>query len=116
MLARHDQLSNNVVEWDDICALMANRLIALDMCPGVRPIGIGETLRRILGKVVALVTPSDLEEVCATDQLCSGLCSGLEGAIHAVCELFDDHCNLGWGLLLVDVTNAFNSVNRVTAL
>ena len=63
-----------------------------------------------------MVTPSDLEEVCATDQLCSGLCSGLEGAIHAVCELFDDHCNLGWGLLLVDVTNAFNSVNRVTAL
>ena len=35
MLARHDQLSNNVVEWNDICALMANRLIALDMCPGV---------------------------------------------------------------------------------
>ena len=63
-----------------------------------------------------MVTCSDLEEVCGIDRLCSGLRSGLEGAIHAVRELFDEHCNSGWGLLLVDATNAFNSVNRVAAL
>ena len=62
------------------------------------------------------MTRADLEEVCGIDQLCSGLRSGLEGAVHAVRELFDEHCNLGWDLLLVDVTNAFNSVNRVVAL
>ena len=67
-------------------------------------------------KTVALVTRSDLEEVCGVDQLCSGLRSGLEGDIHAVHELFNEHCNLGWGLLLVDATDAFNSVNRVAAL
>ena len=36
--------------------------------------------------------------------------------MYAVRELFDKHCNFGWGLLLVDATNAFNSVNRVAAL
>ena len=114
MLAHH--LANNIVDWDSICALAANHLIALDKYPGVHPIGIGEALQRILGKTVALVTRADLEEVCGIDRLCSGLRSGLEGSIHAVCELFDKHCNLGWGLLLVDATNAFNSVNRVAAL
>ena len=33
-------LANNVVKWEDIHALMKNLLIALDKCPGVRPIGI----------------------------------------------------------------------------
>ena len=49
-------------------------------------------------------------------ELCSGLWSGLERAIYAVRELFNEHCNLRWGLLLVNATNAFNSVERVVAL
>jgi len=88
-------LTNNIVEWDDIWALVANHLITLHRFPGVCPISIGEGLQRILGKTVALVTCSDLEEVCGVDQLCSGLRSGLEGTIYAVHELFDEQCNLG---------------------
>ena len=110
------RLANTVVEWEDIRALMANWLIALNKCPGVRPIGIGEALQHVLGKIVALATRADLEEVCGTDQLCSGLQAGMEGAIHAVKELFDVNCDAGWGLLLVDAKDAFNSLNRVAAL
>ena len=36
-------------------ALVACRLIPLDKNPGLRPIGIGETIRRILGKAVTNV-------------------------------------------------------------
>ena len=57
------RLLNNIIPWDSIRALVANRLIALDKCPGVRPIGIGETLRRIIGKVVCLATRIDAELV-----------------------------------------------------
>ena len=57
-----------------------------------------------------------MEDVCGVAQLCSGLRAGMEGAIHAVRELFDLHSDDGWGVLLVDTRNAFNSVNRVAAL
>ena len=110
------RLANGIVDWESIHALMASQLIALDKCPGVRPIGVGEALRRILCKVIALATRTDLENICGVAQFCSGLRAGMEGAIHAVRELFDLHSDDGWGVLLVDARNAFNSVNRVAAL
>ena len=45
-------LCNSIVPWDSIRALMASHLITLDKFPGVRPIGIGKTLRRIIVKTV----------------------------------------------------------------
>ena len=91
-LARH--FANSTMQWDDICALMASRLLALDKCPGVHPIGVGEALRRILGKVMALATGMDVEAVCKADQLCSGLKAGIEGAVHAMRELFEENAEL----------------------
>ena len=84
MLACH--LANSIVDWDNIRGLVVIHLITLDKCPGVHLIGIGhgETLQRILGKTVALVTCADLEEVCGVGQLSSGLHLGLEGSIHAL--------------------------------
>ena len=105
-LARH--LANSIVEWSDIRALMSSRLIALDKCPGVRPIAIGEIPRRILCKVIAMATRDDVTDLCGVDQLCSGLKCGIEGSVHAMRELYEEKHSDGWGLLLVDARNAFN--------
>ena len=78
------KIANEIVPWSQIRALMSGRLIALDKCPGVRPIGIGECLRRIMCKCVADATKKDLEEVCGAQQLACGLKSGIEGAVHAI--------------------------------
>jgi len=71
-------LYNSIVPWGDIRALVASRLITLNKCPGVRPIGIGEPLHRIIGKVVCLATCLDAALVCGFDQLCAGLQAGIE--------------------------------------
>ena len=110
------KLGNSIVPWENIRALMSSRLIALDKCPGVRPVDVGETLRRVIGKVVCMVTKIDAESVCGVSQLCAGLGAGIEGAVHALNELFDDHSREGWGVLMVDAKNAFNSLNRMAAL
>lgn len=112
------KLNNEYVPWTQIQALMSSRLVALDKCPGVRPIGIGECLRRILSKCMILATGSEVTEACGQWQLCSGLNCGIEGAIHAMNDTFVKKCHPGseWGMLLVDANNAFNSVNRQLAL
>ena len=89
VLAR--RLTNSVVPWNDIRALISNCLVALDKCPGVRPVGIGETLRRIIGKIMCTASRLDLEVQCGTDQLCAGVKCGTEGTVHAMCGLFKEH-------------------------
>ena len=78
------RLANTVVPWEDIRAMKAKRLIALNKLPGVRPIGVGEVADRFLGKIMAYVTGDDVRNECNNDQLCSGIKGGIEGAIHAV--------------------------------
>ena len=110
------RLSNTITPWDDIRALVACRLIALDKKPGIRPIGIGETLRRILGKVVCSMTRFDLSDSCNISQLCGGVRCGIEAAVHTVSDLFKEHEEDGWGVLMIDASNAFNRINRQAAL
>ena len=88
-------LANTMLSWETLSALMAGHLIALDKYPGVRPIGVGETLRRILAKAVIMVTRSDTEDVCGVDQLSAVVKAGMEGAIHPMWEMFDKNSDNG---------------------
>ena len=95
-------------------ALMACKLIPLDKNPGLRPIGIGESLRRIIGKTVMMNVKNDVCQCVGSLQTCAGQEAGIEATIHAMRELFQDESNDG--IILVDVSNAFNAVNRETFL
>ena len=44
------RICSSFVDPEPMKPLTAYRLIALDKCPGVRPIGIGEVSRRIMSK------------------------------------------------------------------
>ena len=102
------------VHPDGLKPFLACRLIALDKNPGVRPIGICEVPRRIIAKAALNVIRCDVMEAVGSLQLCGGQIAGTEAAVHAVRSLFDsDECQ---GVLLVDASNAFNSLNRSTAL
>ena len=95
-------------------AFVASRLLPLDKKPGVRPIGIGEVLRRIVGKATTTVLKPELVNATAPLQTCAGLPGGIEASIHAVRRMYEDPSIEG--LLLIDATNAFNSLNREAAL
>jgi hypothetical protein len=72
-----------------IRALLMCRLVALDKQPGVRPLGIGEIIRRLIAKCVIHVTGYEATEGCGNSNLCVGLPSGIEGAVHAVLKRQD---------------------------
>ena len=93
---------------------LASRLIALDKQPGVRPIGVGEVIRRICGKAILRVLSYNIQEVAGPLQLCAGQDAGCEAAVHSMRLLFDSPSSEG--ILLVDANNAFNSLNRQNAL
>jgi hypothetical protein len=106
--------TTKVSDLESLEALVACSLIPLDKDPGVRPIGIGEVLRRIMGKVVTKILQKDLVNSVDGVQMCVGQQGGAEAAVHAMVDLFDDESS--HGLIQVDATNAFNSLNRKVLL
>ena len=58
--------------------LLASRLIALDKNHGVRPIGVGEVLRRVIAKAALHITSMDILKAAGGIQLCAGHISGCE--------------------------------------
>ena len=59
-------------------------LIRIEKYPGVRPVRVGETWRRMLKKCVLAVMGTEAKKACGTGQLCRGLDAGFEGGIDVV--------------------------------
>ena len=112
MLGR--RICQNYVDPNGLLAYTSCRLVAMDKCPGVRPIGIGEVVRRIIGKAILTVTSQDIQQVTGALQLCAGQQAGCEVAIHAMRQVFTQPNTEA--VLLVDATNAFNCLNRKVAV
>ncbi len=95
----------------------AGRLIPLkkgDDGTGLRPIGVGEILRRIVAKAVGRVVKADMIQATGCLQTCSGMSGGIEASIHSMALAFSNQESEV--VLLVDAENAFNCLNRKVAL
>ena len=78
------RLCTSYVHPSGITALVASHLIALDKCPGVRQIGIGEISRRIFSKAVLVILGNDVIDATGPLQLCAGQDLGCEAAVHCI--------------------------------
>ena len=113
------RLCRGYVDPKPLAEFTAGRLIALDKDPEstaltVRPLGIGEVLRRIVGKTVMAHLKPEISTSAGPLQTCAGTPGGIEAAIHAMNDIAED--NETEAILLVDAANAFNCLNREAAL
>ncbi len=53
-------------------AYLSCRMVPLDKNPGLRPIGVAEVLRRVMGKVFMSVVKNNVQEVAGPMQVCAG--------------------------------------------
>ena len=111
-------LCTTLLSPDILSSFVSCRLIALDKCPGVCPIGVCvcvcEVVRRIVSKAALFVIRKDIQDTAGSRQLCDGQLAGIELAVHAVQShfLLDDT----EGILVVDASNAFTTLNCIVAL
>jgi hypothetical protein len=108
------RLRTKSVHPEGLSAFVACRLIHLDKDPGIRPIGIGKVPRHIIAKAILRVVRDDVKEAVGPLQTCAGFEASCEAAVHALNHIWDSEDTEG--MLLVDATNAFNTLNRKAAL
>ena len=91
-------------------SFVACRQIPLDRKPGLRPVGVGEVLRRIAGKAVMMLFKNDITYAAGALQLSAGQDAEVEAVVHAMPDSFSEENTEA--VLLIDAENAFNSINR----
>ncbi|PFX13876.1 Fibrillin-1, partial [Stylophora pistillata] len=102
-------LCTQYIDPSTIVPLVLSRLIPLDKGENaVRPIGVGEVIRRICGKCVMNIAKPDVFEASGLLQLCLEQKSGTEAAIRAMHRVFEADNT--------DASNTFNAFNRAAAL
>ena len=77
-------MANSYLPWAAYHALMACRMVALDKRPGVRPVGIGETLCQALAKLVTRAARDQTKMARGNIHMCAGLEAGIKEATHTV--------------------------------
>lgn len=81
--------------------------------PGLRPIGIPETLRKLEESALARMVRAATGQLCAPLQVGVVVHSPCVRILHEVCVLLDAHPE--WAVLLLDLRNAFSLMSRVAA-
>ncbi len=71
-------------------------------------------MRRLVGKALTKEFKQDFKEATGPIQVCAGHEAGAEAAIHAMQQVWEEENTEG--ILLIDASNAFNSLNRQVAL
>ena len=105
-------LANGIPPWMAYRAFMSGRLIALDKQPGLHPVGVGETWRRLFAKIGVKFKGPKATMVCQDDQLCAGLNAGIYGAVYGVQDIWDENSTTeDWRFLFVDTNIVFNEIN-----
>ena len=92
--------------------LRAVRIVAIPKkAGGLRPIGVGEVLRRVITKVLAWKMKDDVKEATGSVHA-----NGLQGACEAAIAAVQQEYEGGNTILVMDAEGAFTNLNRDTAL
>ena len=108
-------LATNHVDHEGLNPLLNNCLIPLDKDPGVRPVGTGEVLCRIVGRSLITVLKNDITQAAEISQVCAGHPAGCEAAIDALRRRVFASMSTD-AVLQGDSDNAFNRLNCAVAL
>jgi len=84
------RISTSYLDPKVLFPFLACRLIALNKNPGIRPIWVCETARRIVSKAILFNTRWDIQDDAGFFQLYAGQIAGAEAAVHATREAFAD--------------------------
>jgi len=103
------RICTTFVDPKGLASLLTSRLIALDKSPGIRPIGIGETVHHVIGKAILRVIKHNIQDATGSMHLRAGQETECEAAVHAMNRIVGEVD--AEGVLLVDAANTFNCLN-----